>query len=61
MREALWAYRKYVADHGEELKLPGLEEFSNEQLYYVSYANVSRYVINSLSTKMTQRLFEEVV
>lgn len=47
LRESLWAYRKYVAEHGEEPKLPGLEEYSNEQLYYLAYANVSKYTTNS--------------
>lgn len=45
IREALIAYRKFVATHGEELKLPGLEEFSNEQMYYLAFANVSRYKV----------------
>lgn len=40
LREALLAYRKFVADHGEEPKLPGLEDFSNEQIYYIAFANV---------------------
>lgn len=43
LREALLAYRKFVADHGEEPKLPGLEEFSNEQIYYLAFANVSTH------------------
>lgn len=47
LREALWAYRKYVTDHGEELKLPGLEEYNNEQIYYLAFANVSGYKIKN--------------
>lgn len=39
LREALWAYRKFVNDHGDESKLPGLEEFNSEQLYYLAFAN----------------------
>jgi len=39
---ALRAYRKFVNDNGEEPKLPGFEEYSNEQMYYIAFANVSR-------------------
>lgn len=42
LREALLAYRKFVDDHGEEPKLPGFEQYSNEQMYYLAFANVSR-------------------
>jgi len=45
LREALWAYRKFVNDYGEEPKLPGLEEFSSEQLYYLAFANVNRFTV----------------
>jgi len=43
LREALLAYRKFVDDFGEEPKLPGFEQYSNEQMYYLAFANVSRY------------------
>lgn len=43
LREALLAYRKFVNDFGEEPKLPGFEQYSNEQMYYLAFANVSRY------------------
>jgi predicted metalloendopeptidase len=39
LREALMAYRKYVDDFGEEPKLPGFEQYSNEQMYYLAFAN----------------------
>ncbi|XP_022176704.1 neprilysin-11-like [Myzus persicae] len=39
LREALWAYRKFVNDNGEEPKLPGLEQYTNEQIYYLAFAN----------------------
>lgn len=42
LREALLAYRKFVHDFGEEPKLPGFEQYSNEQMYYLAFANVSR-------------------
>ncbi|KAL5244167.1 hypothetical protein ACI65C_011577 [Semiaphis heraclei] len=37
---ALQAYRKFVNDNGKEPKLPGLEEYINEQIYFLSFANV---------------------
>jgi hypothetical protein len=30
-----------VAGNGEEKKLPGLEDFSHEQIYFLAFANVS--------------------
>ncbi|XP_025418825.1 endothelin-converting enzyme homolog isoform X2 [Sipha flava] len=39
IREALWAYRTFVAGNGEEKKLPGLEDFSHEQIYFLAFAN----------------------
>ncbi|XP_022173800.1 endothelin-converting enzyme homolog isoform X2 [Myzus persicae] len=39
LREALLAYRKFVHDFGEEPKLPGFEQYSNEQMYYLAFAN----------------------
>jgi len=38
---ALQAYRKFVNDNGEEPKLPGLEEYNNEQIFFLAFANVS--------------------
>ncbi|XP_060862387.1 neprilysin-1-like isoform X2 [Metopolophium dirhodum] len=39
LREALLAYRKFVKEFGEEPKLPGFEQYSNEQMYYLAFAN----------------------
>jgi len=44
LREAFWAYRKFVNDNGEEPKLPGLEQYNNEQIFYLAFANVSSYI-----------------
>lgn len=43
-----------MAEHGEEPKLPGLQEFSNEQIYYLAYANVSKY------TPQTYKVREDI-
>ncbi|XP_030370415.1 neprilysin [Scaptodrosophila lebanonensis] len=41
MREAFYAYRLYVKDVGRErLKLPGLEHFSHEQLFFIAFGNL---------------------
>lgn len=41
IRAGLWAYRKFVSENGEEDKLPGLEDLSHEQIYFLAFSNVS--------------------
>ena len=38
LREGYIAYQLWVAANGVESKLPGFENFSSEQLFYLSYA-----------------------
>ena len=33
-----WAYKNYVAQFGPEPMLPGMEKFTMEQIYFMSYA-----------------------
>ncbi|KAH8332771.1 hypothetical protein KR074_010440 [Drosophila pseudoananassae] len=41
MREAFYAYRLYVKEMGRErAKLPGLEHYSHEQLFFISFGNL---------------------
>lgn len=40
LREAFNAYKLYVKQHGREMRLPGLENFSSEQLFFMAYGNV---------------------
>ncbi|XP_068156766.1 endothelin-converting enzyme homolog [Drosophila tropicalis] len=41
MREAYHAYRLYVKEMGrEKLKLPGLEQYTHEQLFFISFGNL---------------------
>jgi predicted metalloendopeptidase len=40
VRESFRAYSYYVAANGGEQLLPGLEKFTPEQLFFISYANV---------------------
>lgn len=44
VREALRAYQAFVKRHGPERTLPGFEDFSHEQLFFVSFANVLNYL-----------------
>ncbi|XP_076034148.1 neprilysin-1-like isoform X2 [Oratosquilla oratoria] len=39
LREAYLAYRLWVERYGEEPRLPGLEEFSPDHIFYLAYAN----------------------
>jgi len=40
IREAFRAYENYVIHNGVEPRLPGLEKYSAEQLFFISYANI---------------------
>jgi predicted metalloendopeptidase len=40
VRESFRAYKNYVKEKGSEPRLPGLEKFSPEQLFFLSYAKV---------------------
>nr|CAD2208602.1 unnamed protein product [Meloidogyne enterolobii] len=37
-RKAYAAYQAYLRKHGQEKRLPGLEKYNNEQLFFISYA-----------------------
>ncbi|KAL5244165.1 hypothetical protein ACI65C_011575 [Semiaphis heraclei] len=39
LKEAYYAYRRYVDVHGQEPRLPGMERYSQEQLFFLGYAN----------------------
>lgn len=41
LRESLRAYRRFRERNGPEPTLPGFEAFSDEQLFFLSFANVS--------------------
>ena len=41
LKASLLAYQTLVKNNGIEPKLPGLEHYSHEQLFFLSYANVS--------------------
>lgn len=44
LKEAYFAYQRYVDVHGKESRLPSLERYSPEQLFFLGYANVSMII-----------------
>uniref|UniRef100_A0A0P6EFD4 Neutral endopeptidase n=1 Tax=Daphnia magna TaxID=35525 RepID=A0A0P6EFD4_9CRUS len=40
LREAFRAYQNYISSNGPEKRLPGLEQYTPEQIFFLSYANV---------------------
>ena len=38
--QAIGAYRQWVKDHQVEPSMPGLSNYTGEQLFYVSFANI---------------------
>ncbi|PSN55085.1 Neprilysin-11 [Blattella germanica] len=57
VRETYRAYQKYVAANGPEPGLPGLEEFSSEQLLFLSFANM--WCVDEGSTYFLRIFFDE--
>lgn len=41
LKESYYAYQRYLDQHGREPKLPGLEQYNQEQLFFLGFANVS--------------------
>ena len=48
VRESFRAYLKSIEAQGPEPKLPGLTQFSPEQMFFVSYAQVSNIQVSFL-------------
>ncbi|XP_015834804.2 neprilysin isoform X1 [Tribolium castaneum] len=40
LRHAYWAYRKYVDRNGHEPKLPGFENFTDNQLFFIAFGSI---------------------
>lgn len=41
MREAYYAYQLYIQENGKELlRLPGLEQYNHNQLFFISFGNL---------------------
>lgn len=41
LRQAFYAYKLHSDKYGKEQKLPGLEKFTHEQLFFISFGHVS--------------------
>lgn len=58
LREAFRAYQFYVAANGAEPHLPGLEQFTSEQLFFIQFANnwcgheTAEYLENQIQTDL---------
>lgn len=48
------AYQTWIARHGEEPRLPGMN-LTNEQIFFISFARVSNLLHNFLSIFATDR------
>ena len=64
LRESYLAYQNYVAQYGVEPRLPGLEEFTPNQIFFLSNANIwcstmtDEALLNQVSNRL-QFLFYE--
>ncbi|PIO53239.1 hypothetical protein TELCIR_25433, partial [Teladorsagia circumcincta] len=38
VKQAFRAYKKYLEKHGEEKRIEGLEQYNNEQMFFMGYA-----------------------
>ncbi|XP_064078138.1 neprilysin-1-like [Macrobrachium nipponense] len=54
IREAFRAYNLYVDRHGEEPKLPGLEGYTSEQIFYLGFAYT--WCVHSSAALMLEQL-----
>lgn len=50
LSHAYMAYKKYVSKHGAENRLPGLEDLSAEQLFFIGFASV-RFILMIVDIK----------
>ncbi|VDO84645.1 unnamed protein product, partial [Soboliphyme baturini] len=56
IKVAFYAYQKYVSEHGKEPRLPGLEDFSMEKIFFLSFAQLwcEKQSITSLYLQIIQ-------
>lgn len=61
LREAFYAYRLYVNQNGKEKHLPGLLNYTHEQLFFISFGNVCLDIQIAFRFKFHVILFLDVV
>lgn len=47
LKGAYFAYQRFLDIHGQEPRLPGLEQYNQEQMFFLGYANVSIIRVNT--------------
>lgn len=52
LNQAFTAYKKFVEKVGREPKLPGFENYTNYQLFFIAYGNVRVLVLIFVSSFM---------
>lgn len=57
LRQAFFAYKKYIQENGEEKPLHRTQQFSAEQLFFISYAMVCNIFIY-VDKKVVRTYFE---
>ncbi|KAF5294546.1 hypothetical protein FQR65_LT10738 [Abscondita terminalis] len=40
LNHAYLAYKNYIRKHGDEMKLPGFQDFSNDQLFFIAFGSI---------------------
>ncbi|KAK6734584.1 hypothetical protein RB195_018025 [Necator americanus] len=45
IKQAFKAYKNYLLDHGEEMRIKGLEQYNNEQMFFLGYAMVAETTV----------------
>lgn len=48
LHEAFRAYVRSVESEGEDPQLPGLEQYTNEQLFFISYSQVYIFFVSKM-------------
>ncbi|GAB0092734.1 neprilysin [Sergentomyia squamirostris] len=51
LREAFYAYKLYTQSHGREFLLPGFENYTHDQLFFMSYGNIWCESMTTVATK----------
>lgn len=59
---AFYAYQLYVKENGKEQLLSGFEQYTPEQLFFISFANVSKRIryLNSSEHHIDVMVFENL-
>lgn len=45
LHQAYAAYKRFTQTNGEEKRLPGMEQFTTDQLFFIAFARVSISIV----------------